>query len=141
MKKHDKQSMAVDQVWRAIVSLVMDSRNDWRKKVTEATGFPFSRLRALRRLTKAPMTMKELAEASGMDAPATTVALNYLESRGLVERYPHPENRRAKLVRLTKAGRGVVDTANKVTDQAPDALTMLSEEDLDTLQRILAKIV
>ncbi len=140
MSKRDKHGQAANEIWQTLVNLVMDSRGDWRKKVSEATGLPFSRLRALRRLVNAPMTMKELADAASMDAPAATVAVNYLETRGLVERYPHPENRRAKLVRLTAAGRRVVDIAHKVSDQAPDALSTLPLDELAILQKILAKI-
>ncbi|MEW5298924.1 MAG: hypothetical protein WDW36_001994 [Sanguina aurantia] len=65
------------------------------------------------RLLDAPLTLTQLAEATGSDAPATTVAVNDLESRGLVERYPHPDNRRAKLVSLTPAGRRMVEVTRQ----------------------------
>jgi DNA-binding MarR family transcriptional regulator len=136
----DKHGDTADQVWQTLVTLVMDSRGDWRRKVSEATGLPFSRLRALRRLVSAPMTMKELADVASMDAPAATVAVNYLEERGLVERYPHPENRRAKLVRLTAAGRRVVGIAHKVSDQVPAALGKLPPDELATLLGLLVKV-
>ena len=45
----------------------------------------------------APMTVKEVAEAATMDAPAATVAVNDLEERGLVVRETDPTNRRSKL--------------------------------------------
>jgi DNA-binding MarR family transcriptional regulator len=140
MSKREKNDDVANQVWQTLVTLVMDSRGDWRRKVSDATGLPFSRLRALRRLASAPMTMKELADAANMDAPAATVAVNYLEQRGLVERYPHPENRRAKLVCLTTAGQRVVATAHNVSDQVPDAINALPPEDLATLLKILAKV-
>ena len=51
------------------------------------------------------MSVKQVAQAATMDAPAATVAVNDLEDRGLVVRTPDPTNRRCKLVSLTDAGR------------------------------------
>jgi DNA-binding MarR family transcriptional regulator len=125
--------------WQVLVSLVMESRGDWRRQITEATGMPFSRYRALKRL-KRERTLVELAEEMGTDAPAATVLVNDLEARGLVERRPHPENRRAKLVSLTEAGRRVVAAARRITDRPPSAFAALPPEDLAQLRRILEKL-
>ena len=54
------------------------------------------------------MTVKEVAAAATIDAPAATVAVNDLEARGLVVRETDPNNRRSKLVSLTDAGRDLV---------------------------------
>ena len=56
------------------------------------------------------MTVKEVAAAATIDAPAATVAVNDLEDRGLVVRETDPTNRRCKLVSLTDAGRELVAT-------------------------------
>ena len=75
------------------------------------------------------------------DAPATTVAVNDLEDRGLVERNPHPDNRRAKLVSLTPAGRKLIELARRtVRDDAPPAVQELSKTDLAHLRRILERV-
>jgi DNA-binding MarR family transcriptional regulator len=132
-------SPEVDRVWLTMVGLVMDSRGDWRRNVAEATGLPFSRVRALRRLDARPLTLVELAEAMGSDAPAATVAVNDLERRGLVERGPHPDNRRAKLVSLTAAGRRTLGAARRVTDHAPEGFAALSTKDVGDLARILER--
>lgn len=129
-----------DVIWQTLVAWVMDSRGDWRRKITDATGLPFSRIRALKRLGAGPMTLKDLADAMSTDAPAATVAINDLEDRGLVERYAHPENRRSKLVSITAAGRSVIATTRRVVDAAPPALQSLSATDIKTLRRILDKI-
>jgi DNA-binding MarR family transcriptional regulator len=127
-------------VWRQLVSLVMDSRGDWRRSVAEATGLPFTRVRALRRLAKRPMTLVELAESMTVDAPAATVAVNDLEQRGLVLRTPHPTNRRAKLVHLTDEGLRTVKIANSVADEAPPTLAALGASDLGQFADLLDKI-
>jgi DNA-binding MarR family transcriptional regulator len=131
-----KRGREVDRIWQSLVALVMDTRGDWRRKVAEATGLPFTRVRALRRLAGGPITLRELADALGTDAPAATVAVNDLERRGLVTRCEHPEDRRAKLVSLTPAGRSVLRAEKGVADHAPEAMAALSDEDVATLGRI-----
>lgn len=131
-----REQTEIDRVWHQIVTLVMDTRGDWRRKVAEATGLPFSCFRALRRLNEGPLTLRALAESLGTDAPAATVAVNELERRGLVTRREHPEDRRAKLVSLTTAGRAIVRAGKSVPDPAPQALATLSLEDTRMLARI-----
>jgi DNA-binding MarR family transcriptional regulator len=130
-----------DGVWQMMVALVWESRGEWRRKVGEVSGLPFSRVRILRRLFDAPKTLTQLVEMTGSDAPAVTVAVNDLEDRGLVERHPLPDDRRAKLVSLTTAGRQLVETIhNKVRDEAPLSIQELSKTDLTHLRRILERI-
>lgn len=130
-----------DQLWQVMVGLVWETRGEWRRKVSEVTGLPFSRVRVLRRLLDAPATLTQLAEVTGSDAPATTVAVNDLENRGLVERHPHPENRRAKLVSLTPAGRRLVELAHRTAHaDTPSGMQGLSATDLAHLRRILQRI-
>ena len=126
-----------DDVWRAMASLVIDNRDGWRRAVVEQTGLPFSRIRILTRLSRRSMTVKQLAHAATMDAPATTVAVNDLEERGLVVRETDPTNRRCKVVSLTDAGREMVHTIDAVDDPAPNALTALDDVQLKELKAIL----
>lgn len=123
-----------------MAGLVIDNRDSWKRAVIEQTGLPFSRIRILTRLSRRPMTVKELAHAATMDAPATTVAINDLEDRGLVVRETDPANRRSKTVSLTKAGRHVIRTINAIDDPAPDLLAALDDRELKELQAILDKL-
>jgi DNA-binding MarR family transcriptional regulator len=132
--------VSATQVWRQLVTLVMDSRGDWRRSVAEATGLPFSRVRALWRLTDRSLTLAELAEAMAVDAPAATVAVNDLERRGLVRRTPHPTNRRAKLVVLTDEGLRTVRVARAVVDNPPPSVAALSTGELARLAGLLDTI-
>ena len=129
-----------DQVWRMMSAVVIDNKDAWRRAAVNRTGLPFSRIRILRRLSRHPMTVKQVAEAATLDAPAATVAVNDLESRGLVSREIDPENRRRKLVSLTEAGRKVVAILEEIDDPAPQALVTLGDQDLAALHRILAKL-
>lgn len=130
-----------EKTWRLLVELVMETRGEWRRKVTETTGLPFSRVRALWRLERGPRTLAELAHDMGTDAPATTVLINALEQRGLVKRAPHPTDRRAKQVSLTTAGRRVLGTVEKITDRPPAALERLPEVELERLRETLEKLL
>jgi DNA-binding MarR family transcriptional regulator len=127
-----------DRIWQVLVGMVIDTRGDWRRRVSEATGLPFTRLRALRRIGEEPMTLSALAHSMSTDAPAATVTVNDLERRGLVTREEHPDDRRAKLVTITAAGRAILRTYKSVSDHAPEPLASLSPADLKILARLVA---
>lgn len=86
------------------------------------------------------MTVKQIADAATVDAPAATVAVNDLEDRGLVVRQVDPTNRRCKVVSLTDAGRDAVAAIDTVHDPAPEALAALSGDDLTMLRALLDKL-
>ena len=119
---------------------MIDNRDSWKRAVVERTGLPFSRIRILSRLARTPMSVKQIAQAATIDAPAATVAVNDLEGRGLVIRETDPSNRRCKVVSLTDAGRDMVRTINTTDDPAPDFLSVLGDADLEALRAILAKL-
>ncbi|MGE0218658.1 MarR family winged helix-turn-helix transcriptional regulator [Mycolicibacterium sp.] len=134
-------SRFADDVWRDLAAFVHDNRDGWKRAVVDRTGLPFSRIRILMRLSRAPMTVKQIAEAATVDAPAATVAVNDLEERGLVVRQVVPSNRRCKVVSLTDAGRAIVRAIDEVYDPAPDALAALDAAELKSLRAVLDKLV
>jgi DNA-binding MarR family transcriptional regulator len=52
-----------------------------------------------------PMSMSALADRLGIDASYVTTIADQLEERGLIERQPHPTDRRIKSLALTAEGR------------------------------------
>ena len=67
--------------------------------------------------------------------------LDRLEKRGLVERYPDPNDSRAKLARLTGEGSSLVRTARHVGRELyENALGGLSEAERDRLAAGLIRI-
>jgi DNA-binding MarR family transcriptional regulator len=135
MKQSDR-----DRAWQRLVALVMDNRWDWRHKMSDAVGLPFSRVRALDRLSHGPLTLKALADVIGTDAPAASVIVTDLEERGLVVREPHAEDKRAKVVSLTPEGRRVLKAARAVNDKAPAPFDVLDAHDVTKLEAILKKL-
>ena len=129
-----------DRVWQDMAAVVFENRDGWKRAVVEQSGLPFSRIRVLRRVAIRPMTATQLAHATAMDAPATTVVINDLQERGLVVRQTDPTNRRCKLVSPTEAGRRVVERINAVDDPAPAVFGILDDADLETLNTLLTRL-
>ena len=126
------------RAWRAMSDVVLD--HDRKDAVSEALGLSFARVRALRRLAEEPHTLRALAEALLADPPYVTLIVDDLEQRGLVQRLPHPEDRRAKLVQLTAAGRAAASRADDIIDEPPAALRDAPAKDLAALLRVLERV-
>lgn len=129
---------ATTRAWRAMSDLVLNQNR--KAAVSDELGLSFARVRALRRLVDEPRTLRELATALNADPPYVTLMVDDLEQRGLVQRTPHPGDRRAKLVQLTTEGREAADRANAILDRPPTGLLGLSGDDVDELLRILERI-
>ena len=126
------------EVWLLMTDVVLE--NTRRREVSEALGMSFGRTRAIRRLARQPMSMRELAEALGIDPPNATVVVADLEAQGLVHRRPHPTDGRAKVVEATRKGKELARRADAILATPPPALSALSTEDLTTLRRILERV-
>jgi DNA-binding MarR family transcriptional regulator len=76
------------------------------------------------------------------DSGALTRVLDQLESRGLVIRERSREDRRAVELRLTDAGRDVLETyVPRVVDALNDALGDFSKAEMTELLRLLSKLI
>lgn len=123
------------RAWTAMCDLVLD--NERRRAVSDALGLSFGRIRALRRVARAPMSMGDLAATLGIDAPYATLVVNELERLGLVERRPHPTDRRVKLVTATPQGARAARRAEEIMGRPPEGLGGLPAADLEQLARLL----
>jgi DNA-binding MarR family transcriptional regulator len=127
------------RIWRAMGDLVFDY--DRKGHVSERLGMSFGRVRALRKLAEQEMSGRELAAALGVDPPWVTLMADDLEERGLVERTPHPTDRRRKLLVVTAEGRAVAEEAERILLEPPSALRALPAKDAEALDRIMAALV
>jgi len=109
--------------------------------LAEALGFRLGagRGKILFQLRHGAMTLSELAEANAMDAPYVTLIVDKLD--GLVERRPHPDDRRRKLVTLTAAGRDAIATADTILLRPPLAMGALGSEDLRQLIELVDRLI
>jgi DNA-binding MarR family transcriptional regulator len=129
---------SVDEAWDIMRELVLD--NERRREVSDALGMSFARIKALRHIDKVPSTMGELAATLGIDRPYMTIVVDDLERQGLVQRKPHPTDRRAKLVETTARGKEMTSKARAILHRPPAELAALPEDQLAALVRGLRAI-
>jgi DNA-binding MarR family transcriptional regulator len=131
----------VRDAW-ALMQAFVDTHSR-RGELAEALGFRLGagRGKVLFQLRRGPMTLSQLAEANGVDAPYATLIVDKLEAHGLVERQPHPEDRRRKLVALTAAGHEAIATADAILLRPPAAISTLPADDLRQLTQLLTHLI
>ncbi|MFC5143869.1 MarR family winged helix-turn-helix transcriptional regulator [Streptomyces aureoversilis] len=139
MTAHDTHDETAQRAWGQLREIVLGG-NERRKEVVEALGMSFFRVKALRRIARGPLTLRELAEQLLTDRPYTTLVVDDLAGRGLVERTANPADRRSKIVSATPAGHEAAARAEAILGTPPPALLALPPEDLAALDRITARL-
>ena len=87
------------------------------------------------------VSQKELSAWSEMDRTTICGVIDRLAAAGLVERRPHPDDRRAYLIYLTEQGRALQPEIAEVARKAQAGFTArLTPEELGTLNLLLDKI-
>lgn len=106
----------------------------------EMCGSDFAVMEAL--LHKGPLPINELGKKVLLTSGSITVAIDRLESKGLVERRAHSSDRRTRLVHLTREGRKLITRIYR--DHAADMEQLvsgsLSDKERETLIVLLKKI-
>src|SRR3954453_4351419 len=133
----DAAAATARAVWLLMSDLVLD--NQRRRAVSDPLGISFGRARTVRRFARRPMSMRQLADALGIDPPNATVVVDDLESLGLVRRRPHPSDGRAKLVEATRKGKALARRADAILAAPPPELSTLDADDLEPLRRLLER--
>jgi DNA-binding MarR family transcriptional regulator len=98
------------------------------------------RVKTLLSLADGPLSLGDLSEITGVDAPYATLIVNELEARGLVTRTPAVDDRRRKLVSLTRSGQDAVSTARGIINRPPTSLELLSVEQLHKISAALSEL-
>src|SRR5260370_11431529 len=106
----------------------------------EMCGSDFAVLEAL--LHKGPLPVNEIGRKVLLTSGSITVAVDRLETKGLVERRASGTDRRARIVHLTKAGRKLITRvyADHAADMERLASASLTRAERDTLIGLLKKI-
>ncbi len=111
--------------------------------LTEALGFSLGagRGKVLFQLRAGPLTHRQLAELNQTTGPYISVIVDKLEEHGLVERGPHPDDNRRKLVALTPAGLDAIATAEAILYRPPTAMGALSDRELKQLIDLVHRVL
>ena len=87
------------------------------------------------------LSQSELSAKSQIDRTTMGGIIDRLEKEGMLERRPHPEDRRAYQVFLTVKGKSMEEELCTVADTVIDKVTSpLSKEEHQTLIRLLTKL-
>jgi MarR family transcriptional regulator for hemolysin len=140
-----KPPLSPDHVLKNLMPMVAQSARQWRRAIdrqlqplglTEATWLP---LLHLSRAAEAPR-QKDLASALQLDSSSVVRLLDNLQAAGFIQR-EEGQDRRAKTVVLTAAGRSVVDQVEAVIDVVrAKYLGSLPQADLAIAFRIVRHI-
>lgn len=99
-------------------------------------------LSSLRRAHPDPLQPAALADRAMITASGMTGRLDRLEGYGLVERRPHPSDRRGVDVRLTERGREITDEVFAATVSAlRDMMRHLPQPEIRTLSGLLRSLL
>ncbi|MDX6259940.1 MAG: hypothetical protein QOH84_1628 [Kribbellaceae bacterium] len=113
-----------------------------RKETLAPWDIAPSQARALGVLTReGPLRLNELSDRLRIAARSTTEVVDALQDRGLVERRPDPQDRRATLVAPTGEGTEVGAAIRASRDAEAEAyFSILNEEERAELAGILRKL-
>lgn len=122
------------------MSLVMDNKTLAQTLLQDATGMPWSRYRALRRLEDHPLPQRVLAQQLHVDAPAVSVIVNDLVARGYADRISSPDDGRVKLVHITDRGDQLMEQLRDLPGVVPAPVATLTAAERRELSRLIDKM-
>jgi DNA-binding MarR family transcriptional regulator len=104
-----------------------------------ALGLTAAQATALREMT-GPMTMRDLAERMSCEPSNATFVVDKLEKQGLIERRPHPTDRRAKHLVLTAEGEALRERLLELLSR-DSPLAGLTADQQRVLQELLEQAI
>ncbi|MEU1513268.1 MarR family transcriptional regulator [Streptomyces sp. NPDC005811] len=131
-----EQAEAQWELGKLVHDLDMQSSARMREWVS-GLGLTVAQASALREMI-APMTMRELAGRMSCEPSNATVVIDKLETLRLIERRPHPTDRRAKQLVLTPEGTGLRERLLTVLTEEP-LFTGLTQDEQDALEGLLKR--
>jgi DNA-binding MarR family transcriptional regulator len=111
----------------AVLELLPGVLDSQLRHDAELTHFDYFALAMLSEAPQRTLRMTALAAQTNATLPRLSHVISRLEDRGLVERFPCPQDARATNVRLTPAG------WNKVLDTAPGHVANVRQHVIDAL--------
>ncbi|WP_069167231.1 MarR family winged helix-turn-helix transcriptional regulator [Nocardia altamirensis] len=122
------------------------NRSRLAERAMDRVGIPLDRpgltVLVTLRMAGEPLRVGEIATRMQVVGPHVTRHLHELERRGLVRRVTDPSDQRARLIELTAEGSGAASRyLESMVDWFTDALVDWSDEDRQTLGRLLSRFV
>ncbi len=110
-------------------------------RAAQAAGLTAAQACLLTCLSQGSCTMGDLATELVCDASNITQLVGRLEARGLVTREPDPDDRRARRVSITAAGRRPPRALDNVVRFPAERIGRLSDAEQRRLRELLAKVM
>ena len=93
-------------------------------------------------LKEGEVPQKEIEKEFGVRRSTVTSAMQILEKKGFIERFPSPNDSRAKLVRLTPSGKEKNERLiGFIVERDKKLFECLTKEERDTLTTLLLKLL
>jgi DNA-binding MarR family transcriptional regulator len=127
------------EAWRLLFQLFRSSRREIAELHSDFDLNPAQVQLVLNVSPESGSPMNELAETLACDASYVTGLVDKLESRGLVQRTPKPEDRRIKLIGLTPQGREIRKRLYERVSQPPAFIAAMSPADQEALRDIFRR--
>ncbi|MFC9506005.1 MarR family winged helix-turn-helix transcriptional regulator [Streptomyces sp. NPDC057002] len=138
MTTTDAQAAALWELGKLVNQLDIQITAHVRERVA-TIGLTPAQAAALRELTS-PMTLSELAGRMICEPSNATVVIDKLESQRLIERRPHPSDRRAKQLSLTPEGAERREKLLEILREGPP-LVGLTDQEQSALQDLLQRAI
>jgi DNA-binding MarR family transcriptional regulator len=121
--------------YRLIVETVEDRLRPYNLNLTD-----YMLLMTLQLSETGTRLISQLARSLVVHATTATLATDRMESRGMIQRNPHPTDRRATLVSITKQGRQLVTDAIDALRETEFGLVGSTVEDQRELSDLLQRL-
>ena len=127
-----QRMVQISKAWRQLANLALVEQ-----RVSNTTGWCLIYLDRL----GPDVRQIDLAREIDISQPSLVRALDQLETAGLVERVPHPEDRRSNQLALTEAGKALVgEIEAKLRTLRGILLEGASDADIDATLRVLRTV-
>jgi len=134
---------AGQEAWRSLLELLFSGQvHECMHRACDQVGLAPGALKVLFKLEPGQgMPMRDLADKWGYDASYVTSLADALEERGLVERQPHPTDRRVKMLVITPAGIEAKQRAYELLYDPPAMFGTLTAGEQRDLRDLLRKVM
>lgn len=131
----------LDAMRRDALRKAPDLKFERMQGLTMRQAAAIAKVEILTREVPQGISLKTLAKHLQMTVPATSLMVEALVNKGLFERTPNPDDRRAVCIRLSKFGDDIMDKAREhITREIDKVLALMTPEEVDTLRGITDKI-